>query len=313
MNKPTIDADVKEIEIILKTILDPKKSNSAGFNFSKNNFLIIEYDKGKKSFNLIFNTSSDLSKSKHPSWLEVSGNIPKFVLQFPIAYSNEMVLLLLYLMSEDSKSSDIDSKSDKVFKDWCKLMGAREPIAIKEQKGILGELQSLIPAISKYGELAVIGWDRTNLRDIQITDGHGKDILHIESKAHSPSSNDVKISERNQLEYLVDKPIVVLSVTEIQMTLNGQTLPEYLENIIVSIAKSDAKSANLLKNHNTVKHILDTKDRFRTKFQIIDTQFYKIENGDPCDKIAKMIMPDDTDFRAWTLIVNPSPLSDYHF
>jgi hypothetical protein len=313
MNKPKIDQDVKEIEIILKTILNPKKSAKAGFNFSKPTFLSIEFKHITKEFLLTFDTTCDLSKYKCPLWLEISGNTPNFELRFPTVYSNEMVLLLLYFMTADRSSGDIDGKSGEIFKDWCKLMGAREPFSISEQKGIIGEIQSLIPAIKNYGVNAIIGWDRSNLRDIQITDGHGKEVLHIESKAHSPSSSDVKISERNQLEYLNDMPVVVLSVTEIQMTLNGQTLPDYLESVLLSLGKKDIASANLLRNHNVSTIILDNKDRFRTKFQIIDTQFFKIESLDPCDNIAKMDLPKNTDFRTWSLIINPCPLSTYYF
>ena len=307
-----IDKNLKEVEGTLQTALDKKnKTGTSIFPFKHSNLAKIQYV--NPNFLLTLTVSCDLEKSKLPDWLILSKKGSGcFEFTFPEGYENELVFLLLEMYEEEEKSGNVEPLMESVFNKWCKLMKAKEPLSISDQKGIMGEIACILAAVINYKDRAVIGWDRSNLRDIQITDVSQKDLIHIESKSHSPSASSITISARNQLEYCTDAPPVVLGVSLIQRSLSGQTLPDYVQYAITEIRKTSSTSSSVFENHDVIKGILKDKDKFRSKFQLISTNFYKVEKTDNCNQIAKLVLPADTDFATWYLNL-PIKMANYSF
>jgi len=306
-----IDNNLKEIEGTVRAAKDKKnKTGISKFPFKHPNLARIKYT--NPDYSLILNVSADLEKSKLPDWLKLDKTHGEFVIYFPEGYENELVFLLLEMYEDEDETGNVEPNMEQIFVNWCKLMKAKEPINVSEQKGIMGEIACIQASIPTYRERAVIGWDRSNLRDIQITDSSNNPLIHIESKAHSPSSGSLTISARNQLEFLDDKPPVILGVSLIQRSLTGLTLPEFVESSINQIRKLCTKSSIAFENLDIIKKIIDKKDKFRSKFQIINTEFYKVSKTDECNEIANMILPKNTDFTTWYLTL-PVKITSYAF
>lgn len=306
-----IDKNLKEIEGTIRTAKDPKnKSGKSKFKFKHPDLAKIQYT--NPDYLLTLNVSADLEKPKLPDWLKLEKKYGEYILCFPDGYENELVFLLLEMYEDESNSGNVEPQMEQIFLKWCKLMKAKEPINVSEQKGIMGEIACILASIPKYKQRAVIGWDRSNLRDIQITDSSNNQIIHIESKAHSPSSTSITISARNQLEYLNDNPPVILGVSLIQRSLTGLTLPEYVESSTIQIRKICTNSSSVFENLDIIKSIKDRKDKFRSRFQIISTDFYRVSKTDECNQIATMKLPKGTDFATWYLAL-PVKISPYTF
>ena len=307
-----IDKNLKEVEGTLQTALAKKnKTGTAIFPFKHSNLAKIQYV--NPDFLLTLTVSCDLEKSKLPDWLILSKKGSGwFEFTFPEGYENELVFLLLEMYEEEEKSGNVEPLMESVFNKWCKLMKAKEPFSVSDQKGIMGEIACILAAVINYKDRAVIGWDRSNLRDIQITDVSKKDLIHIESKSHSPSASSITISARNQLKYCADTPPVVLGVSLIQRSLSGQTLPDYVQYAINEIRKTSSTSSSIFENHDIIKRVLKQKNKFRSKFQLISIEFYKVKKSDKCNEIANLPLPIDTDFVTWYLTL-PLKMTKYVF
>ena len=306
----------KSINLAIRKILRDTKSNTALSFFSTIAFLKLSYSKSRSSFVVNLGITTDLSIEKIPPWLNIKFNGGSCVLYFPDDYVNEMVYFIMELFDEDLKTpNEPDVISYKVFKECCKQWGAKEPYNVLSQKGILGEIEAIITTVKKYEEKTILGWNRDNLRDLQIEDTNGKEIIYIEAKAKSPSSNDVIISYQNQLEFLNNSPPVILSITDVLLSKNGSTLPEIVSSAINKIKTIHLTSGSIFEKHPVVEEILksENKGRFKSKFEIGETSMFEIVKDDTCDRIAKLVLPDGGNFSKWKLNPIDAKLKTFTF
>jgi hypothetical protein len=306
----------ESINLAIQKILKNTKNITAMSFFSKMSFLKIGYHNSRSSFVIHLGITTNLSIEKIPVWLELDFKGSSCVLFFPDDYVNEMVYFIMELFDEDLKTpKKPEIISAKVFKECCKQWGAKEPYNVLSQKGIIGEIEAILLSVKKYEEQTIIGWNRDNLRDIQIEDGYGTEIIHIEAKAKSPSSHDVIISYQNQLEFLNNSPAVVLTITDILLSKNGSTLPEIVNQAIVKIKTMHLNSGALFEKHPVVEEILksENKGRFKSKFEIGDSHIYEITENDTCDEIAKLPLPLGSKFSKWKLNPSDAKLKTFTF
>ena len=306
----------ESINLAIRKILKDTKSNTALSFFSTIAFLKLGYSNSRSSFVVTLRITTDLSIEKIPPWLNVNFKGSSCVLFFPDDYVNEMVYFIMELFDEDLKTPNkSDIISNKIFKECCKQWGAREPYNVLSQKGIIGEIEAILNSVKVYEERTILGWNRDNLRDLQIENSHGEEVIHIEAKARSPSSHDVIISYQNQLEFLNNSPPVVLSVTDILLTKNGSTLPEIVYLAIDKIKTIHNSSGSLFEKHPVVEEILksENKGRFKSKFEIEETCMFEIIEDDACDRIAKLVLPEGSSFSKWKLNPIAAKLKTFTF
>lgn len=306
-----IDQNLTEIEGTFQTTMDPKnKSKSSYFPFAKIDLAQIK--KSKNGFILTLKTTVDLDAGTKPEWLNFSGSSGSFSLGFPDGNENELVFLLLYMYDEEEKSGDVDPKMKDVFEKWCKLMRAKEPISINDQKGILGEISCILEAVPTYKRKTIEGWKRSNLRDLEIPGSGTNDAIHIESKTRTPSVSSVTISYKNQLAYCNNQPPVILGVTLVQRSLKGKTLPEWVDFATSEIRKTCTNSSVDFENHEVIRGIIDKRASFKSRINILSTDFYEIEKISNSNQIAELLLPAGADFNTWYLECPPK-MKKYSF
>lgn len=63
-----------------------------------------------------------------------------------------------------------------------------------------------------------------------------------------------------------------------------------------------------------VKKVFDSdrNSNLYLSFQLISTNFYKVEKTNNCNQIAKLVLPADTDFATWYLNL-PIKMANYSF
>lgn len=306
----------ESINLAIRKILKNTKSTTSLSFFSTKSYLKMGYSKSRSSFVIHLGITTDLSIEKIPPWLNVNFKGSSCVLFFPDEYVNEMVYFIMELFDEDLKTPcKPEIISNKVFKECCKQWGAKEPYNVLSQKGIIGEIEAILTSVKTYEEQTVLGWNRDNLRDLQIENSHGGEVIHIEAKAKSPSSHDVIISYQNQLEFLNNSPPVVLSITDVLLSKNGSTLPEIVSSAVDKIKTIHLSSGSLFEKHPVVEEILksENKGRFKSKFEIGETCAFEIIENDTCDQIAKLLLPDGGNFSKWKLNPVDAKLKPFTF
>jgi hypothetical protein len=150
-----------------------------------------------------------------------------------------------------------------------------EPISERDQKALIGELKCVIDASSINGLEAVESWDSTGhaLYDLE------SENWIIESKATSTEPEIVSVSYPEQVDYRIDK-ILVLGVTKLNKnSKNGKTFPEFINECLLSLHTSHAqKLETLLIGRGYNKSM---SEKFRTKWQIHGTRYLRITEDSP--------------------------------
>lgn len=306
----------QSINLAIQKILKKTRTLTTLTFFSTKSYLKMGYNNSSNSFLIRLGITTNLSNEKMPHWLNLipGGNYSD--LFFPDEYINEMVYFIMELLDEDRKNPyNTEVISSKVFKECCKQWGAKEPYNVISQKGIIGELIAILKSVKTYGDQTILGWNRDNLRDLQIKDANGNEIIHIEAKARSPSSGDVTISYQNQLEFLNNSPKVILCVTEVLLSKGGKNLPEIVSQTFDKIESINTKSAAIFEKHQVVEEILksENKGRFKSKFEIDESYLFEITDDDTCDQVAKLVLPDGSNFSKWKLNPIDANLKSFTF
>ena len=271
---------------------------------------------------------------QHKTGKKIQSHVPKFVnilkntpteykIKLPLDYRAHLVFLLTqWAKTKSEKSLNFDESFTTQYEGWCKRFGGAEPIPLREQKGIIGEVFTLLNLYDKYGYDAIESWSRDALIDFNM---NSSNALLVEVKSSSDKTDaKVSISEYNQLENFNGKPKSILSVVRIKSSVEkGVFIHKYLQDSITEmkkkIGRDKAKKPHLILFEKKIKQLCDedifdkeSQTKFFTKHEIISIAYYEIEKDDSADKMAKQsILPAGVDVSKYKL--DPTVLKPLKF
>ena len=205
---------------------------------------------------------------------------------------------------------------------WCKQFGGAEPILIRDQKGIIGEVSTILDLYDKYGYDIIDSWSRDDLIDFDMSSTRE---IKIEAKSSSDKKNAmVSISAFNQLNNHNDSPKSILSVVQIKssVTNNGLFIHKYLEDAISEIKTKIGTNTKLKRNLTLLEKKIEdlcpklfdstVKEKFFSKHEVLSIEYYEIIKDDAADKMAKqLIMPRGIEANKYKL--DPTVLKPFTF
>lgn len=286
----------------------------------------IIYNDTKETFELkIKHNLSREIKSKVPQFVTIVENAPnRYEFHVSDDYRPHLVFFLTtWGEQKDSSGKEFGDSFAEVFDSWCKRFEGKEPISIKDQKGILGELYTLEQIHPTYGSDAIQGWSRKDLIDFTLESTHN---VNIEAKSAGEKVGSlVSISYLEQLEYHSNSPRMILSVVKLKSSVgsSGKFLYEWLQDsideLMIKANKSPSLKADVKLLSSKIKSIyggdLKDKDRqkkFFTKHEIVGIDWYEIEKDDSADKMAKGVgMPNGVSLTKYN--INPTVLKSIKF
>jgi len=259
----------------------------------------IKYSKTKGSgeFELKFTHDKGGKLSiKSPEFISIVKNTNKiYHIKLDEDYDNE----LNYLLTDCGNNIEGASPNSFVdcfiqsYKSFCKIFGGVEPISKDDQKGILGELFTLVELYDKYKSELITSWSRDNLIDFDMSAANN---INIEAKCTSKSKDAlIHVSHYNQLESFNDNPAVILSVVRATSSYSkGDFLYKIIEDKIAEIKKKSSKDSNLLRKKidSITSCDLFSKDirkKFVTKFEYHSIEYFEIKDKDSADDMAKQV------------------------
>ena len=128
-------------------------------------------------------------------------------------------------------SIDIDELM-KITDEYMALWrAAKEPMDLRSQRGLIGEMLSVKRIGETIGLAATIDrWEGQygSLHDIV------DDDWRIEIKSYADEPPRVRISEVEQLDYRIDARLTLLGI-HILGTSEGKTLPEFVDDFLLSV------------------------------------------------------------------------------
>lgn len=239
-------------------------------------------------------------KTKVPQFVSIVENAPnRYEFHVPDDYRPHLVFFLTtWGEKKDSSGKGFGESFAEVFDSWCKRFEGKEPIPIKDQKGILGELYTLEQIYPTYGSDAIQRWSRTDLIDFTLESTHN---VNIEAKSAGEKAGSlVSISHLEQLEFHSNSPRMILSVVKLKSSVgsSGKFLYEWLQESIDDLEKKAKRKPSLNTDVKLLKSKIesiyggDLKDKVRqkkffTKHEIVGIDWYEIEMDDSADKMAK--------------------------
>ena len=209
---------------------------------------------------------------------------------------------LVFLLTQWAKSKSenklgFDESFSNQYQNWCKQFGGTEPIPVKDQKGIIGEVYTLLNLYDRYGFDIIDSWSRDALIDFDMKSSNS---VLVEVKSSTDKSDaQVSISEYNQLENFSGNPQSLLSVVKIKSSfVNGKFIHSFLEDSIKEIEKKIGGDKSKSLHIQTFKEkisqlckedIFSNKinKKFFTKHELISIEYYKIVKDDAADTMAK--------------------------
>jgi len=282
----------------------------------------------------ISSTEEFTVKIQHKTGKKIQSHVPKFVnildntsteyrIKLHSDYRAHLVFLLTqWAKSKSEKSLKFDESFITQYQIWCKRFGGAEPIPLRDQKGIIGEVYTLLNLYDKYGFDVIDSWSRDALIDFNMKSSN--DLL-VEVKSSSEKTDvKVSISEYNQLENFNGKPKSILSVVRIKSSVEkGVFIHKYLQDSITEMKKKiggdKAKKPHLVLFEKKIKQLCDEdifdkeiQTKFFTKHEILSIAYYEIEKDDSADKMAKQsILPTGVDVNKYKL--DPTVLKPFTF
>ena len=260
----------------------------------------IIYNDTKETFELkIRHNLSREIKSKVPQFVTIVENTPnRYEFHVPDDYRPHLVFFLTtWGEKKDSSGKGFGESFAEVFHSWCKRFEGKEPIPIKDQKGILGELYTLEQIYPTYGSDAIQRWSRTDLIDFTLESTHN---VNIEAKSAGEKAGSlVSISYLEQLEFHSNSPRMILSVVKLKSSVgsSGKFLYKWLQESIDDLEKKAKRNPSLNTDVKLLKSKIksiyrgDLNDKVRqkkffTKHEIVGIDWYEIEKDDSADKMA---------------------------
>lgn len=259
----------------------------------------VEFVSGRIAMHI--RTDEPVEFEDHPEWIE-SHQLPDhhtLICDYS-PYHTEVLYLLVDVWRRLRSSDHPDILAE--LKNALRLLKHRwdtqkEPIGVEKQKGYIGELEAIRSLLdAKKGE-AIRGWDHTSHAAHDIEAG----AWHIEAKAKSRSSTEVKVSFQKQLEYS-DERDLYLSVTDISATMEegaGLTLAAYVDQLLNEFRSENIEGTEDLESKIACLGI--TEGLFKTRFSIGETVYYEVPEGSSPDLMARMETPEGTRFSNYKL------------
>ena len=288
------------------------KDSSIVYNDDKQEFcLIIKHDLGRKI------------KSKVPEFVKIVDNAPN---RYEFHVQDDYRPHLVFFLTNWGKQSigvGFGESFEEVFESWCKRFEGKEPIPLKDQKGILGELFTLKQIHPSYGTDAIQWWSRKELIDFTLESTHN---VNIEVKSAGEKAGSlVSISFLKQLEFHSNSPRMILSVVKVKSSVgsSGKFLYEWLQESIDELEKKAKRKPSLNTDvkllSSKIESIyggdlkdIDRQKKFFTKHEIVGIDWYEIEKDDSADKMAKGVgIPNGVSLAKYKL--NPTVLKAIKF
>jgi hypothetical protein len=213
---------------------------------------------------------------KSPPWLifDYNSETETFSISTQVEpYLYDIIGLLLetwrinYEDPENGLEHNIRMAIERIASRW---KSQNEPLSERDQKALIGEINCVVEACGINGLEAVESWDSTGhaLYDIEAEN------WIIECKATSTEPETVSISFPEQVDFRINKTLV-LGVTKLNKnSKNGITFPDFIENSLSKIHLSYSKQLqSLLLGRGYNKSLAD---KYQTKWQIHGTRYLRI-------------------------------------
>jgi len=219
--------------------------------------------------------------SVHPSrpeWIEFSEDSGHFQLTIPYPTHLLSTISLLFEVwstrEDDSSRTLTDILHESLGNLARRWSSGGDPIGVERQMGLIGEIVAVRDATDIVGEIAIDSWDPDSRALFDIT----SEQWVIEAKATRSDPEAVWISNPYQVDYTIDKPII-LAVTRMNLSDEGRTMPEIIDYLISSMSPEHQSKVKILLA--TQGYVEELRNRFRNKWEIHGTRYISITNDSP--------------------------------
>ena len=178
---------------------------------------------------LIMDNYSNLKDIEGPQWLKITSSNNTSI-SAPHSKTAELVYLLWKSYEDSIKDpsqpyhNSVSSQLKALSKVW---KGEGEPLGTEVQRGLLGEIYSLVEIAKLKKNEAIESWDETCTNPVDFTHAD----WGVEAKAKTPASTNVKISSQEQLTHKGNP--LILSVVDVSMDKEGKSLPQLIQSQLV--------------------------------------------------------------------------------
>jgi hypothetical protein len=223
---------------------------------------------------LIMDNYSNLKDIEGPQWLKITSSNNTSI-SAPHSKTAELVYLLWKSYEDSIKDpsqpyhNSVSSQLKALSKVW---KGEGEPLGTEVQRGLLGEIYSLVEIAKLKKNEAIESWDETCTNPVDFTHAD----WGVEAKAKTPASTNVKISSQEQLTHKGNP--LILSVVDVSMDKEGKSLPQLIQSQLVvleGIIDND-KVQELRKMIDDNYLVFAYESSFSSKWKIGEIVFYDI-------------------------------------
>ena len=241
--------------------------------FGENDFKI---QKTSDSHILIMGGFSNLKDIEGPQWLKITSNNNTSI-SAPHSKTAELVFLLRKSYEDSLKDrsqpyhNSVSSQLKVQVKTW---KGEGEPEGTEVQRGLLGEIYSLVEIAKLKKNEAIESWDETCTNPVDFTHAD----WGVEAKAKTPASTNVKISSKEQLTHKGNP--LILSVVDVSTDKKkGKTLPQLIQSQLIvlegmGIDKDQVQKLRKMIDDNY--RVFAYENSWLSKWKIGEIAFYDI-------------------------------------
>ena len=223
---------------------------------------------------LIMDNYSDLKDIEGPQWLKITSSNNTSI-SAPHSKTAELVYLLWKSYEDTLKDpsqpyhNSVSSQLKALSKVW---KGEGEPLGTEVQRGLLGEIYSLVEIAKLKKNEAIESWDETCTNPVDFTHAD----WGVEAKAKTPASTNVKISSQEQLTHKGNP--LILSVVDVSTDKEGKSLPQLIQSQLVVlegiIDKDKVQELRKMIDDNYL--VFAYESSFSSKWKIGDIVFFNI-------------------------------------
>ena len=224
---------------------------------------------------LLMDNYSELKDIEGPQWMKIISSNNTSI-SAPHSKTAELVYLLWKSYEDSLKDptqpyqNSVSSQLKGLSKFW-KGEGEPEP---EVQRGLLGEIYSLVEIAKLKTNEAIESWDETCTNPVDFTHAD----WGVEAKAKTPASSNVKISSKEQLTHKGNP--LILSVVDVSTDKKkGKTLPQLIQSqlIVLEGMGIDKDQVQKLRKMIDDNYQVFTYERsFTSKWKIGEIVFYDI-------------------------------------
>jgi hypothetical protein len=240
--------------------------------FGESDFKI---QKTSDSHILIMDNFSKLKDIEGPQWLKITSSVNTNI-SAPHSKTAELVYLLWKSYEDSIKDpsqpyhNSVSSQLKTLSKVW---KGEGEPLGIEVQRGLLGEIFSLVEIAKVKKNEAIESWDEKCTNPVDFTHAD----WGVEAKAKTPASSSVEISSQEQLTHKGNP--LILSVVDISKDKEGKSLPQLIQSQLVVLKGMGIDKVQVQELHKMIDDnylVFAYESSFSSKWKIGDIVFYDI-------------------------------------